>query len=155
MSDTIFDDIVSGKIPSYTVWEDAGYLAFLTPYPNTPGVTIVIPKTNPGDYLFSLDEEAYRGLLDATCKVAKLLEKAFDTPRVAMAVEGTGVAYVHAKLYPLHGNLASETDIWSDHTEFFPIYAGYFSTVEGPEMSDDELTATQRRILAAGGITNA
>lgn len=149
MPDTIFDKIVRGELPAYRVWEDDSYLAFLTPFPNTPGLTVVIPKTNPGDYVFSLDPDTYIGLLQATRSVAKLLEKAFSTPRVALVFEGTGVAYVHAKLYPLHGKLAAETGVWSDHTEFNREYLGYLSTVEGPKMPDDELRAIQQKIIAA------
>ena len=110
MNHTIFDDIVSGNMKSWKVWEDEKFLAFLTPFPNTPGFTVVIPKQNPGDYVFSLDDELYTEMMVAVKKVAKLLEKAFDTPRVAMIFEGTGVAHVHAKLLPLHGELAKRID---------------------------------------------
>lgn len=149
MSDTIFDKIVRKEIPSYIVWEDNKHLAFLTPFPNTPGLTIVIPKTNLGDYLFSIDSQAYTDLLAATKTVAKLLEKALDVTRVALVFEGTGVAYVHAKLYPLHGKLASQTDVWSDHTEFVEEYRGYLTTIEGPEMSEVRLKEIQAKIVAA------
>lgn len=146
---TLFDKILSGEIKSWKVWEDENYLAFLTPFPNTRGVTVVIPKVNRGDYLFSLKDEDYHGLLDAARTVAKILEVAFDTPRVAMVFEGTGVAHVHAKLYPLHGKLANETEIWSKHAEFYPEYIGYLTTVEGPRMSDEELDEVQRKIRNA------
>ncbi|MDB5184728.1 MAG: diadenosine tetraphosphate hydrolase [Candidatus Saccharibacteria bacterium] len=149
MSDTIFDKIVSGEIPSYRVWEDDNYLAFLTPFPNTPGLTVVIPKTNPGDYLFDIDDSVYVGLLAAVKTVAKLLETALGVQRVALVFEGTGVAYVHAKLYPLHGELAGQTDVWSDHTEFVENYRGYITTIEGPKMDDAELLAIQAKIREA------
>ncbi len=147
---TLFDEIVDGTIPSFKVWEDEQYLAFLTPFPSTPGLTVVIPKKNPGDYFFDLDQATANGLIEATTKVARLLEKALDVSRVGMVFEGTGVAHVHAKLYPLHGDLANQTGVWSKHQEFFPEYIGYFSTVEGPRMSDEELTAIQQKIVQAG-----
>ena len=150
MSDTLFDKIVRGDIPSYKVWEDDNYLAFLTPFPSTPGLTLVIPKTNPGDYLFDLTPEQMAGLNEAARTVAKILEKALDVRRVALVYEGTGVAYVHAKLYPLHGELGGQTDVWSKHVEFFPQYIGYISTVEGPQMSDKELAEMQAKIVEAG-----
>ena len=150
MIDTIFDKIVRKEITSYIVWEDEAYMAFLTPFPNTPGLTIVIPKTNPGDYIFSIDNETYIGLMEATKKVAKILEKALDLKRVALVFEGTGVAYVHAKLYPLYGELAGKTDVWSPHTEFITEYRGYFTTIEGPKMEDSELKSIQAKIIAAG-----
>jgi|SRR3989344_862774 len=147
--DTLFDKIVRGEIPSWKVWENAGYLAFLTPFPNTKGQTIVIPKKNVGEYIFSVSEKDYLGLLGAAKKVAKVLEKAFKTPRVAMIFEGTGVAYVHVKLYPLHGNLAGEPSVWTKHVEFYPEYIGYLSTVEGPKMSDKELDEVRNLIVKA------
>ncbi|CAN5331149.1 hypothetical protein BH09PAT4_BH09PAT4_06790 [soil metagenome] len=146
---TLFDKIISGEIPSWTIWEDDDYLAFLTPFGNTPGASVVIPKRNLGDYVFDLEPSDYSGLMTASKTVAKLLEKAFNTPRVALVFEGTGVAHVHAKLYPLHGKLAAETEVWSSHQEFYPEYIGYISTVEGPKMADDELTRTQQQIIEA------
>lgn len=146
---TLFDEIIDGNIPAWKVWEDEGYLAFLTPFPSTPGLTVVIPKTNPGDYLFDLDPEVSHGLIDAATKVSKILEKALGVARVGLVFEGTGVAHVHAKLYPLHGDLASQTGVWSKHQEFFPNYIGYISTVEGPKMSDDELNELQKKIQEA------
>lgn len=148
MQETIFDKIVRGEIESYVVWQDEGYIAFLTPFPNTPGLTVVIPKQNPGDYVFTLDDEAYHGLLAAAKHVAQLLEKALDVKRVALVFEGTGVAHVHAKLYPLYGELASQTNVWSDHTEFVEKYRGYITTLEGPKMDTEQLKAIQQKILA-------
>ena len=150
MNRTIFDDIVEGKMKSWKVWEDDKFLAFLTPFPNTPGYTVVIPKVNPGDYIFSVDDELYGEMMVAVKKVAKLLEKAFDTPRIALVFEGTGVAHVHAKLIPLHGELAGQTDVWSKETEFYEQYRGWLTTAEGPKMDDARLDEIQAKILAAG-----
>lgn len=147
MPDTVFDQIIRGEIKSYVVWQDEKHIAFLTPYPNTPGLTVVIPKTNPGDYIFSLEDDTYTELLLATKKVAKILEKALNIPRVALVFEGTGVAHVHAKLYPLYGPLASQTDVWSEETEFVEEYRGWLTTLEGPKMSDERLSEMQAKIL--------
>jgi diadenosine tetraphosphate (Ap4A) HIT family hydrolase len=149
MEDTIFDKLLRGEIKSWKVWENERFLAFLTPFPNTPGLTIVIPKRNAGDYIFRLEEDDYTELLAATRVVAKILERAFDTPRIALVFEGTGVAYVHAKLLPLHGDLASQTNVWSPHTEFTSTYLGYLTTAEGPKMPDEELDKIQQKILEA------
>jgi histidine triad (HIT) family protein len=146
---TLFDEIIDGTIPSWKVWEDEAYVAWLTPFPSTPGLTVVVPKKNPGDYIFDMDDEAIAGLLIAAKKVAKLLEKALGVSRVALVFEGTGVAHVHAKLYPLHGELAGQTGVWSRHQEFYPEYTGFISTVEGPRMTDAELTEIQNKIKKA------
>ena len=147
-ADTIFDKIVRKEIPSYVVWEDDKHLAFLTPFPNTPGFTVVIPKTNPGDYVFAIDDTVYIELMEATKKVANLLEKALGVSRVALIFEGTGVAHVHAKLIPLHGELASKTDVWSEHKVFNEEYLGYITTAEGPHMDEARLQEIQSKILA-------
>ena len=146
---TLFDKIVNGDMKAWTIWEDDKYMAFLTPFPNTPGFTVVIPKSNPGDYVFSLNDEEYVGLMNATKKVAKLLERSLGVSRVAVVFEGTGVAHVHAKLIPLHGELASQTGVWSKHTEFNLEYTGHITTVEGPKMDDAELDKIQAQIKAA------
>lgn len=148
MSDTIFDKIIRGEIDSHTVWQDDKHIAFLTPFANTPGVTVVIPKENIGDKVFSLETNAYQELMLAVKQVANLLEKALDVPRVALVFEGAGVPHVHAKLYPLHGKLASQTDVWPEHTEFNEEYRGYITTLEGPQMDKGRLDEIQAKILA-------
>jgi diadenosine tetraphosphate (Ap4A) HIT family hydrolase len=152
MSNTIFDEIIEGSRDSYKIWEDDKHLAFLTPFPNTPGFTVLIPKQNFGDYVFSLSDEQYVDMMIACKKVAKILEKALNTPRVALIYEGTGVAYVHAKLIPLHGELAGKTDVWSNHTEFNEEYLGWLTTAEGPEMSKDRLVDIQNKIIEASKV---
>lgn len=152
MSNTIFDKIVRNEIESRIVWEDSDHIAFLTPFPNTPGLTVVIPKKNIGDYVFTLSDDDYGQFLLATKKVANILEKAFGTNRVALVFEGTGVAYVHAKLYPLHGPLADQTGVWSDTTEFVEEYRGWITTLEGPKMDSSELDRIQQKIIDAQTI---
>lgn len=146
MPETLFDKILRDEIPNYKVWEDDKFLAFLTPFPNTPGLTVVIPKQNPGDYVFSLDNDLYIDFLKATKVVANRLEKALNVTRVALVFEGTGVAHVHAKLYPLYGELASQTNVWSDETEFTEEYRGWITTLEGPQMNESRLREIQSQI---------
>ena len=147
MRNTLFDKILRGEINSYPIWEDGNYLAFLTPFPNTPGATVVIPKHYQGDYVFDLNNKQYSDLLIATKKVAKLLEIALGAKRIAMVFEGTGVAYVHAKLYPLFGELASQTDVWVGENEFNEEYRGWITTLEGPCMEKARLLEIQSKIL--------
>ena len=147
MERTIFDDIVEGKTKSWKIWEDDKFLAFLTPFPNTPGFTVVIPKKNPGDYAFSMKNDDYLDFMKATRHVANILEKAFDTPRVALVIEGTGVAHVHAKLIPLHGDLAKGIGSpTSKDQEFNEEYRGWLTSLDGPKMSDDRLDEIQAKI---------
>ena len=143
---TIFDKIVAGEMSARVVWEDEDHLAFLTPFPNTPGFTVLIPKKFEGDYAFSMRDDAYEKMMKATKTLANILEKAFNTPRVAIIIEGTGVAYVHVKLIPLHGNLAGQTNVWSKDTEFYEEYRGWLTSAEGPKMDDAQLDEIQNKI---------
>ena len=145
---TIFDKIVAGDIPSYVVWEDNNYMAFLTPFGNTPGFTVVFPKTNPGDNYLDVADDAYVGLLEAAKKVATLLRKAFDVYRVGLIIEGEGVPHMHVKLIPMHG-LGKESRSAKHDPIFNQTYQGYLTTVEGPQMSDEQLAAIQATIKAA------
>ena len=145
---TIFDKIVNGTIPSYKIWEDDAYLAFLTPWPNTPGFTVVIPKENPGDNYIDVDDAAYTGLMLAARKVAALLRKAFGTYRVGLVLEGEGVPHLHAKLIPMHG-LTKGAKPEQDQRVFTETYQGFLTTAGGPEMSDAALTSIQKKIQEA------
>ncbi len=145
---TIFDKIVSGEMKSWIVWEDAKHLAFLTPFPNTPGFTVVIPKENPGGNIFSIDDAIYHELLEATRTVAKILEKAFKIERIAMIFEGEAVPHVHAKLMPMHGIGEPFKEIKPD-PKFYEQYPGYLTSLEGPKMEEKKLDEIQKKILEA------
>ena len=145
---TLFDKIVSGEIPSYKVWEDDNYLAFLTPFANTPGASVVIPKKNPGDYVFDIDDEAIAGLMSAAKKTAKLIEKGLNVKRVAVVFEGEAVPHVHAKLYPMHA-VDADRSLLPKIQPFFPTYPGYILSSDGPRMDDDKLEEIQQKIQRA------
>ena len=102
--ETIFHKIVRGEIPCHKVWEDEKFLAFLSIFPNTEGVTVVIPKTYQPSYFAEASDDALAELVLAAKKVAKLLDaKLDDVGRTALVFEGFGVNYLHAKLFPMHG----------------------------------------------------
>lgn len=147
---TIFDQIVDGTMKSWNVWEDEDHLAFLTPFPNTLGVTVVIPKQNIGDDVVELSDEQYIKLMQAVKQVAALLKKSLNVARVGIVFEGTGVAHVHAKLYPLHGDLASQTGVEVYDPTFNETYKGFLTTTEGSLQSDADLDAMQAKIR--GGL---
>jgi diadenosine tetraphosphate (Ap4A) HIT family hydrolase len=145
---TLFDKIMDGTIPSYQIWENDRYLAFLTPFANTRGYTVVIPKINPGDNFMNVDDMAYTDLLLAARQVARALKKAFDVQRVGLVIEGEGVPHLHVKLIPMHAQ-QDQAGAHANHIEFYDAYPGYLTTIEGPKMSDDQLKVVQQKIQAA------
>lgn len=44
--DCIFCKIIKGEIPSYKVYEDEEFLGILDIFPNTKGMTLLIPKNH-------------------------------------------------------------------------------------------------------------
>jgi diadenosine tetraphosphate (Ap4A) HIT family hydrolase len=145
---TLFDKIIAREIPAYFVWEDENYAAFLTPFANTPGATVVVPKKNPGDYVFDLSDDEIIGLMKAAKKVASMITQALGATRVASVFEGEAVPHVHVKLYPMHG-MEKDRKSFPKYEAFFAQYPGYITTVEGPKMDDAELKAIQLKIVEA------
>lgn len=144
---TLFEKIVAREIPAYIVWEDEQYAAFLTPFANTPGVTVVVPKQNPGDDVFVLSDEQMVGLMLAAKKVANTLKQALDASRVALVFEGEAVPHVHAKLYPMHG-IEQDRSHFPKQEIFMSQYPGFITTIEGPKMDEEQLAAIQQKIKA-------
>lgn len=150
MSDCIFCKIVRGEAPSHQIWESDMHLAFLSIFPNTPGVTVVIPKAHYPSYAFDLPDAVLTELMLATKKVAKLLDaKLTDVGRCAMVFEGFGVDHVHAKLFPMHGtNIPEWKPIESgDYKKtFFEKYPGYISSHDAGRAPDEELAKLAEKI---------
>ena len=146
---TIFHKIVKREVPAHIVWEDDKHLAFLSIFPNTEGVTVVIPKEFQPSYFVEADEEALLNLIKACRKVARLLDRSFeDVGRTAMIFEGFGINYLHAKLFPLHGTKGEWKQRGSDTTTFFQEYPGFVSSHDASRAADsdlEELANTIRR----------
>ncbi|MCU0451507.1 MAG: HIT family protein [Bernardetiaceae bacterium] len=98
---SIFTRIVRGEIPSYKVAENEHCYAFLDIHPLNEGHTLVIPKREV-DYLFDLDEETYRQLMQFAKQVAVAIKAAVPCLRVGVAVLGLEVPHAHVHLLPLH-----------------------------------------------------
>ena len=98
---SIFTKIILGEIPSYKIYEDENYYAFLDINPNALGHTLCIPKKEV-DKLFDLDDETYKGLMIFSKKIAKALKKAVDCQRIGISVIGLEVPHVHVHLIPIN-----------------------------------------------------
>ena len=98
---TIFTKIIRGEIPCYKVAEDDRYFAFLDINPLNTGHTLVVTKQET-DYLFSLDDDTYSGLMVFSKKVASAIEKVVNCKRIGLAVVGLEVPHVHVHLIPMN-----------------------------------------------------
>lgn len=97
---SIFTKIINGEVPSYKVFEDEEFIAFLDVNPNTKGHTLCVPKVEVNK-IFEMDESQYLKLMRFSRKVAIGLEKTVACKRIGMAVVGLEVPHVHVHLIPL------------------------------------------------------
>ncbi len=97
----IFCKIVAGDIPSYKIYEDEKFLAFLDIFPATEGYTLVIPKehfrwvwdvTNIGEYF------------EVCQKVAKHLSEVSGKAVYSMTL-GEEVPHAHVRMFPANQNM--------------------------------------------------
>lgn len=114
MSDCIFCKIVSGEIPSYTVYEDEDVLAFLDLSQVSKGHTLVIPKEHVAD-IFAYEDD--------------LAGKVFArVPRIARAIKATDPAIKGMNILNNNGELAHQS-VFHSHIHLLPRYED--SAVDG------------------------
>ncbi|MBU6447761.1 HIT family protein [Patescibacteria group bacterium] len=149
MNDCIFCKIVAGHAPSHKIWENDNFIAFLSIFPNTEGVTVVTTKEHYPSYAFALPDDVFTGLMLAAKHVARLLdEKLEDVGRTALVLEGFGVDHVHAKLFPMHGtkDMSSWKPIESKLETYFEKYPGYISSHDAGKADDQALADLAKKI---------
>ena len=98
---SLFSRIVNGEIPCYKVAENDHYLAFLDINPLVKGHVLVIPKIEI-DYIFDLEDDAYRGLWLFSKRVSQAIKKAITCKRIGIAVIGLEVPHAHIHLIPMN-----------------------------------------------------
>lgn len=130
MSDdtTIFEQIIAGEIPSYTVYEDETTYAFLDANPLAPGHTLVIPK-HPYERLNDMSAEEAGEIFGVISEIAPAVEAAVGADASTVAVNngeeaGQEVPHVHWHIIPRFAD-----------DNIGPIH-GLF---DGAELDDDEM----------------
>ena len=135
----IFARIVRGEVQHWRIWENLSHVAFLTPYGNTPGYTVLVPRKHLPSDVFQLPDQAYVGLLEAAHTVAQHLKNAFGVACCGMFFEGYEVDFVHVKLVPVHGGQYAGPQGFrpvAGATAFLTNYAGYLTSQMGPSVVD-------------------
>jgi diadenosine tetraphosphate (Ap4A) HIT family hydrolase len=117
----------------WRIWEDENHVAFLTPFANTPGLTVLVPRRHSHSDVFRLDDTSYNSLLHASFSVMGILKQALGVPAVGLFFEGFEVDYTHAKLIPIHASSSQSTGSTSvQPAPFYEKYPGYITTQPGP-----------------------
>lgn len=151
MDDCIFCKIVAGDAPSHKIWENDEFLAFLSIFPNTEGVSVVIPKKHYPSYIADIPDDVTSDLLNAGKVVAKKLDSVLeDVGRTGFIFEGFGVDHLHLKLFPMHNTTA---DTWKQHVsrieKYFDTYEGYLSSHDSARADDTALAKLAQKIRDA------
>ncbi|XP_067119542.1 uncharacterized protein [Centruroides vittatus] len=145
--DNLFAKIVRGdEKVQWRVWEDEDHVAFLTPFPNTPGFTVLVPRKHLDSNIFALDKQDYEKLMAATHKVSNLLMKALETRSCAMIFEGCEIDYAHVKLtlIPIVHDVTMIKE--PKEVEFQINYVGFVTSLNGPKANYDDLNSIHHKI---------
>lgn len=101
MTDCVFCKIVEGKLPSYKVYEDEGYVAFLDKFPRTPGHVQIVPKKH---YRWVYDVEDFTGYFSVVKKIADGVNVALNPRLVHIITIGDEVPHAHVWVVPRYDN---------------------------------------------------
>ncbi len=134
--DNLFAKLVRGEITQFRVWEDESHVAFLTPFANTPGFTVLVPRKHLTSDIFGIEDANFTNLMHATHTVAASLIEAFGVEQCGMIFEGFEIDYAHVKLIPIHSRKGDIiTTISAPYEEK---YQGYVSSLHGPFSQNQE-----------------
>lgn len=147
----IFCEIVEGKIPASSFWENEEFLAFLSIDPNTEGFTCVIPKQHFGSDVLKMPDVYLKKFVVAAKEVSKILEGFYsDVGRVGLIMEGTGIDHAHIKLVPMHGTEHMKRGEWKQYLSgkehWFDKYEGWISSAGGPNADREKLRELAKQL---------
>ncbi|MBU0618799.1 HIT domain-containing protein [Patescibacteria group bacterium] len=97
MSDCIFCKIVAGEIPSFKIYENQDYLAFLDIFPFSWGHTLVIPKKH---YPWVWEVKNIGEYFQVCQKIAQHYQKTLNQKLVISHVYGEDIPHAHIHLIP-------------------------------------------------------
>lgn len=101
MNECIFCKIAKNEIPSYKIWEDKDFCAFLDINPINKGHVLLIPKKH-HDYLFDYNNKDYISIMLKAKMLSSKLKKIFNCKKIGLAVEGISVSHLHLHLVPIN-----------------------------------------------------
>lgn len=97
MAECIFCDVISGKLPSYKLYEDEDFIAILDIFPKSEGHTLVIPKKH---YTWVWDYPELGKYFEVVGKIAKHLRPLAPDNIVRCIIWGWDVPHAHIHLIP-------------------------------------------------------
>lgn len=101
MKDCIFCKIVKGEIPSYKVYQDKDFFAFLDINPNTKGHSLVVPKKH---YRWTYDVPNFGEYFEIAKKIALASLEGLNAEWVSFYTVGVDVPHAHIHIIPRYKN---------------------------------------------------
>ncbi|KAB2572114.1 putative HIT-like protein [Lasiodiplodia theobromae] len=150
-ANSIFAKIIRGELEQWRLWESASHVAFLTPFGNTPGFTVLVPRKPLGSDILAMAEPDLRELATAIWDVSHLLQSspALGASRVGLIFEGMEIDYAHAKLIPILDKGVGNPEQHIPEATYTGVYTGSISSRPGPPADLDVLQELQVRLLRA------
>lgn len=112
MINCIFCQIVTGKSPSYKVYEDDFFFGFLDIFPRVKGHAVLIPKKH---YRWVYDVPEFGKYWEAVLKITKAMQKAFSPSFVTYVTHGLEIEHAHIHILP---RIEGETSFVPDTKQF-------------------------------------
>ncbi len=100
MEDCIFCKIVKGEIPSFRVYEDESFMAFMDVFPRVRGHVLVIPKKH---YRWVYDVPEFGAYWETAKKVGFQVQEVFDASFISFVTMGEAVPHAHIHILPQKG----------------------------------------------------
>lgn len=97
MENCIFCKIVRGELPSYKVYEDDNFFAFLDIHPRAKGHTLIIPKKH---YQWVYDVPEFGNYWETTLKITKALQETMKPLFINYVTYGLDVSHAHIHIIP-------------------------------------------------------
>lgn len=108
MTDCIFCKIIAKELPSYTLYEDVGVLAFLDIHPVHPGHALVVSKHHAADLLV-VDQQLNERLIGIVANVARAVKAASGADGLNISTNigvaaGQVIYHVHWHIVPRYAD---------------------------------------------------
>lgn len=101
MAETVFERIISGKLPCAKVYEDEHVFAFMDAGQVNPGHVIVATK-KPYETLMDADERSAEALMSAAARIARAVERAFKAQGITVFQANRAAAWQTVPHLHLH-----------------------------------------------------
>lgn len=135
-TNNLFAKIVRGELEQWRVWESDSHIAFLTPFGNTYGKTVLVPRKHLDSDILSLPEADFSDLAGSVWDAIQVIVGSdLGAERVGLIFEGMEVDWAHAKLIPICANDGREPP----EQPFTETYLGSVSSQPGPVANIEDL----------------